>query len=123
MLYLFLLLLGVAALLVWLAVFLRNRLLAKGVPSGLACALFALAVALLPLGLIEAAIVLWASVVYDGTCYGFIDGRWPCSRADFTVAQASYGLFILIPVAGFHVPASLIVFILGWHRRHSIRQS
>ena len=116
--YLVLLLLGVP-LLTWLAVTLRNRLLAGGTPSPLAYCLAAAVVALVPLGLVASGVALWASVVYDGTCYGFTDGRWPCSRGDFTAAQVSYGLFLLIPAAALYLPASLAVFFLGWRRRQS----
>ena len=117
--FLVLLLLGLPAL-IWLAVAVRSRLLARGAPSGPVYCFAAAAVALLPLGLFEMAVALWATVTYDGTCYGFTDGHWPCSRADFTAAQASYGLLLLIPLAAFHLPATLLVFLLGWRRRHFI---
>jgi len=113
-----LLFLGVPAL-VCLATVLRNRLLAREVLSRRLYVLGTLVMAIVPLLVIEAAIVLQANFVYDGNCYGFTDGYWPCSRADFVIADASFGLFILIPVALLHVPATLLVFFLGWRRRYS----
>lgn len=107
--------------LVWLAVLVRNRLLARKALSGLSYSLMAIAAAVLPLLMLEGAIVLQAVFAYDGTCYGFTDGHWPCSRADFILADASYGLFFLIPVTALYVPTTLIVFILGWRRRSSPR--
>jgi len=114
------LVLGVPAL-VWLAVFVRNRLLSREALSGLSYSLMAIVMAVLPLLALEGAIVLQAYFAYDGTCYGFTDGHWPCSRADFILADASYGVFFLIPVTALYVPAALFVFFLGWRRRSSPR--
>lgn len=110
------LVLGVPVLL-WLAVVVRNRLLARMALSGLSYSLMAIAATVLPILMLEGAIVLQAVFAYDGSCYGFTDGHWPCARADFILADASYGVFFLIPVAALYAPATLFVFILGWRRR------
>lgn len=102
---------------IWVALLIRNRLLARETLSSLSYALGALATVMAPLLLIEGAVVLQAFFVYDGTCYGFTDGHWPCARRDFILADASYGLFLLIPVAALYAPTTLVLFILGWWRR------
>lgn len=38
---------------------------------------------------------------YTGVCYGFTDGSWPCSRAEYFSAQWFWALMIaMIPIAG-----------------------
>lgn len=38
---------------------------------------------------------------YAGVCYGFTDGSWPCSRAEYFSAQWFWALMIaMIPFAG-----------------------
>jgi len=108
-----LLLVLVVPLLAWLATLWRNRLLARPRLSGGRYAGAALMAALLPLLLLEGAAVLWASWAYDGICIGFTDGRWPCTRVEFTAMQAGYALFFLIPLSAFYVPAVGVIFGLA----------
>jgi hypothetical protein len=107
--------LGIPSL-VWLAASVRNRLLARPTISGRAYLGGAVVMAVVPLLLIEGGIVAQAMMVYDGICYGFTDGSWPCSRADFVLKDASFGLFLLGPFALWYWPLEAIVFLLGWRR-------
>ena len=101
----------------WLAVVVRNRFLRKPNLSAGKFIGAALATALAPLIALEVAVIVWASLAYDGTCFGFTDGQWPCERIDYVTAQASWGLFIAIILAVALVPAVAIIFGLGWRRR------
>ena len=74
----------------------------------------AIVVGIAPSILITLVLVLTSLRLYTGICYGLNDDRHLCTFTEFIFDQASWSMFITVPILILNLPASLIVFVLGW---------
>jgi hypothetical protein len=77
----------------------------------------AIVVGILPSILMSLLLVVSSLRLYNGVCYGFNDAGRPCSLTEFFLDQTQWSLFISVPVLILNLPASLIIFLLGWKTR------
>lgn len=59
-------------------------------------------------------LVLTSLRLYTGVCYGFGDSQHACTLTEFIFDQTVWSMFITVPILILNLPASLIVFALGW---------
>lgn len=71
-------------------------------------------VGIVPSILISLILVLVSLRLYTGICYGFSDSEHLCTFVEFIFDQLLWSMFITIPMLILNLPASLIVFALGW---------
>ena len=74
----------------------------------------AIGVGIAPSILITLVLVLTSLRLYTGICYGLNDDGHLCTFTEFIFDQASWSMFITVPILILNLPASLIVFVLGW---------
>jgi hypothetical protein len=59
-------------------------------------------------------LVLTSLRLYTGICDSLSDSQHACALAEFILDQTLWSLFITVPILILNLPASLIVFALGW---------
>ncbi len=76
----------------------------------------AIVVGIVPSILISLLLVMTSLRLYTGMCYGLNDDGRPCTFTEFIFDQALWSMFITVPILILNLPASLIVFLLGWKK-------
>jgi len=74
----------------------------------------AIVVGVAPSIVITLILVLVSLRLYTGICYGLSDSEHLCTFTEFIFDQALWSMFITVPILVLNLPASLIVFVLGW---------
>lgn len=74
----------------------------------------AIIVGVAPSILITLILVLTSLRLYTGICYGLSDSENPCTFTEFIFDQTLWSMFITVPILILNLPASLILFVLGW---------
>ncbi|MBI5715670.1 MAG: hypothetical protein HZC38_19905 [Chloroflexi bacterium] len=74
----------------------------------------AIIVGIAPSIVITFILVLTSLRLYTGICYGLSDSEHLCTFTEFIFDQALWSMFITVPILILNLPASLIVFVLGW---------
>lgn len=74
----------------------------------------AIATGITPPILVTLILVLSSLRLYTGICYGLSDSQNPCTFTEFIFDQMLWSLYITVPILILNLPASLVVFLLGW---------
>lgn|GEM_PF-3110064 len=73
-------------------------------------------VGIAPSILLSLLLVLTSLRLYPGICYGLNEDGHPCTFTEFIFDQALWSMFITVPMLILNLPASLILFALGWKK-------
>ena len=63
--------------------------------------------------------VAFAAFSYQGTCYGFTDGSWPCSWNEYLSEQAFWSVWLDLPLGVFLISAWLAAAGIWFYRRRN----
>jgi hypothetical protein len=63
--------------------------------------------------------LLSAFITYRGTCYGFTDGSWPCSRWEYTTDTVFWSALLDIPILLYLIPGWFVAVALWLHKRNT----
>ena len=58
---------------------------------------------------------IWSGATnWDGNCYGFTDGKAPCSQWEFTQNEMFWSAFLFVPLLVMTLGAWLLINIVQW---------
>ena len=70
-----------------------------------------------------ALVFISANLSYQGICYGFTDGSWPCPWQEYVSDAILYSTLLDIPLSLYILPAWLVALGLWLYKRHTTDSS